>query len=201
MTKLEYSDDEPTWASSYLLPELLKILARDAPPPARVLEIGCGNGATARTLEKLGYDVTAIDPSASGIEQARRHETPTLRFAAASTDEDLSHLGTFSIVISLEVIEHCPSARAFAGAFRARLEPGGIGIISTPYHGYLKTLAVVASGRFDSHFDPLWEGGHLKFFTNAKLRQLFAETGFESVQLHRVGRIPIMAKSVIAVVR
>jgi SAM-dependent methyltransferase len=32
------------------------------PPPARVLEIGAGDGELARALRAAGYDVTAIDP-------------------------------------------------------------------------------------------------------------------------------------------
>jgi SAM-dependent methyltransferase len=32
------------------------------PPPARVLEIGAGDGELAATLSSAGYDVTAIDP-------------------------------------------------------------------------------------------------------------------------------------------
>ena len=32
------------------------------------------------------------------------------------------------------------------------LEPGGLAIISTPYHGYLKNLALAASGKLDSSF-------------------------------------------------
>jgi 2-polyprenyl-6-hydroxyphenyl methylase/3-demethylubiquinone-9 3-methyltransferase len=79
------------------------------------------------------------------------------------------------VVISLEVIEHCPSSREFIRAFRSVLQPGGLGMFSTSYHGYWKNLALVASGHFDSHFDPLWEGGHLKFFTLAKLRELLHE--------------------------
>jgi predicted RNA methylase len=33
--------------------------------PARVLEVGCGDGRLALTLDDLGYRVTAIDPVAS----------------------------------------------------------------------------------------------------------------------------------------
>ena len=33
-------------------------------PPARVLEVGCGNGELARALVERGFDVTAIDPNA-----------------------------------------------------------------------------------------------------------------------------------------
>jgi SAM-dependent methyltransferase len=33
-------------------------------PPARVLEIGCGNGDLARALAEDGYDMVAVDPNA-----------------------------------------------------------------------------------------------------------------------------------------
>ena len=40
------------------------------PPPARVLEIGAGDGSLARALREAGYDVTAIDPKGGdGVEQ------------------------------------------------------------------------------------------------------------------------------------
>lgn len=86
-------------------------------------------------------------------------------------------------------------------AFRSLIAPGGVGVLSTPFHGYLKNLAVVGAGRFDSHFDPLWEGGHLKFFSIPKLRQLLLESGFSRPAFHRIGRVPFLAKSVIAVVQ
>jgi ubiquinone/menaquinone biosynthesis C-methylase UbiE len=44
--------------------ELADFIARHAPPPGRVLEIGCGKGDLARELDAAGYVVTAIDPAA-----------------------------------------------------------------------------------------------------------------------------------------
>ena len=153
-------------------------------------------------LAKQGYSITGVDPSESGIAIAKQYESDQLRFAVGSTADDLgARYGTFPVVLSLEVIEHCPSPREFMQAFRSVLAPGGIGVISTPYHGYLKNLLVVAAGRFDHHFDPLWEGGHLKFFTLDKLRTLFGEFGFERPEFHRVGRIPALAKTTVAVLR
>jgi 2-polyprenyl-3-methyl-5-hydroxy-6-metoxy-1,4-benzoquinol methylase len=201
MPEYAYADDAPTWSNAYLWPPVLRVLKRAAPSPRSLFELGCGNGATARMLAAEGYAVTGVDPSASGIEIAKRHEREGLRFEVGSTGDDLAaKFGRFPVVVSLEVIEHCPSAREFIRSFASLLAPGGVGLISTPYHGYLKNLAVVASGRFDRHFNPLWEGGHLKFFTEAKLRELFEETGFKQYEFHRIGRIPILAKSILAVV-
>lgn len=50
--------------------DIMKIL----PPikPYRVLEIGCGEGKDAVFFAKCGYEVTAFDQSAQGIEKAKR---------------------------------------------------------------------------------------------------------------------------------
>lgn len=202
MPEYRYTEPSANCSSEYLWPALLEILGKTAPPPSRVLDLGCGNGATARLLASRGYSVTGLDPSESGIGIARRHESDRLDFQIGSATGDVgARLGLFPVVVSLEVIEHCMSAFEFIHAFRSVLAPGGVGVISTPYHGYLKNLAIVASGKFDFHFNPLWEAGHIKFFTIAKLRELLERAGFREFEFHRVGRVAVLAKSVVAVVR
>ena len=41
------------------------------PPPARLLEVGCGDGELAHALGELGYEVVAVDSSAEPVETAR----------------------------------------------------------------------------------------------------------------------------------
>jgi SAM-dependent methyltransferase len=41
------------------------------PPPARTLDLGCGEGRFARDLRELGYDVVAVDASTAMVEAAR----------------------------------------------------------------------------------------------------------------------------------
>ncbi|MFP5246643.1 MAG: class I SAM-dependent methyltransferase, partial [Thermoanaerobaculia bacterium] len=133
MAEYQYSSDAPMWESGFLWRRALRILRRDAPPPRAVFELGCGNGATARLLAAEGYSVTGVDSSPTGIEMARRHQSERLRFEIGSTSDDLAgKYGQFPIVLSLEVIEHCPSAREYMQTFLSLLAPGGIGILSTP---------------------------------------------------------------------
>lgn len=196
-----YNDSRPICSSSYLWGPLIKIFSQSITRQKKVFEIGCGNGSTAHMLDQLGYDVTGVDTSISGIEIANR-SFPNLKLFQGSAYDDLKErYGRFPIVISLEVIEHLFYPRKFAGTFYSLLEDGGLGVISTPYHGYLKNLALALTDQMDAHFSPLWDGGHVKFWSRRTLKSLLYETGFEDIRFVSVGRIPFLAKSMIAVFR
>ena len=53
----------------------------------------------------------------------------------------------------------------------------------------------------DAHWTALWDGGHIKFWSQATLKQLLNESGFSSVEFVNVGRIPCLAKSMVAIAR
>ncbi len=72
-------------------------------------------------------------------------------------------------------------------------------MISTPYHSYLKNLVLAVTGMMDAHFTVLWDHGHIKFWSMPTLTKLLKEAGFNAVRFERVGRVPILAKSMIAV--
>ncbi len=193
------ADEGMSHSHAYLFPVLLKILAER--PAGPIFELGCGNGTTAAMLQGRGYEVTGVDPSVSGIEIAHR-EFPQCRLEPGSSDEDLrARFGTFGTVVSLEVAEHVYSPKLYARAIFDLLEPGGIAIISTPYHSYLKNLALAVSGKMEGHFTALWEGGHIKFWSRNTLKTLFDDAGMDEIAFYRVGRVPALAKSMVAVFR
>jgi 2-polyprenyl-6-hydroxyphenyl methylase/3-demethylubiquinone-9 3-methyltransferase len=150
-------------------------------------------------LSTLGFAVTGVDPSETGIAIARmRH--PGCYFEVASAYEDLAdRFGTYSLVVSLEVIEHLYDPRLFARTVFNLLEPGGTAIVSTPYHGYFKNLALAVTGSFDRHFTALWDGGHIKFWSMETLRRLLSEAEFHVSHFIRVGRFPPLAKSMVVI--
>ncbi len=78
---------------------------------------------------------------------------------------------------------------------------GGTAILSTPYHGYWKNLALALSGKLDRHFTALWDHGHIKFWSMKTLTLLLEEAGFRDIRFARVGRVPALAKAMIAVAR
>ena len=196
----KYYDARPSFANAYLWPALELEIRRHSWVTRRAFDLGCGNGATCDLLSKHGFIVTGVDTSSSGIEHGKS-AFPRVRLDIGSAYDDLaSRYGNFDLVVSLEVIEHCMEPRAFARTFLDLIAPGGIGFLSTPYHGYLKNVALALSGKMDRHFSVLWDGGHIKFFSVKTLGALLREAGAQHVRFERVGRLPQLAKSLIAVV-
>lgn len=189
----------------YLVPAVVKELAgfqREMPGPKRVFDLGCGNGSVANALVQQGWDVTGVDPSGDGIEQANA-KYPELNLSVGSSYDDLAErYGRFPVVLSLEVVEHLFFPRRWADTVFSLLEPHGMAIVSTPYHGYWKNLALAVAGKMDNHFTALWDYGHIKFWSIGTLTRLLKDAGFVGIRCRRVGRlIPALAKSMIAIGR
>jgi 2-polyprenyl-6-hydroxyphenyl methylase/3-demethylubiquinone-9 3-methyltransferase len=188
---------------AYLLPTVLAALESFPlnSDDRRIFEVGCGNGSVANELHQRGYEVIGIDPSEQGITYATGCY-PHIRLYQGSSYDDLHKTyGQFPIVISLEVIEHLYFPRRFANTVFNLVSSGGAAIISTPYHGYWKNLALAISGQMDRHFTALWDHGHIKFWSNKTLTVLLREAGFSEISFFRVGRVPFLAKSMIAIAR
>lgn len=188
---------------SFLLPAVKNVLDSLCIPPSerRLFELGCGNGSVAKVLSQLGWDITGVYPSTEGIAQANA-VYPELRLETGSAYDSLSdEYGQFPVVLSLEVVEHVYSPRVYARTAFDLLQEGGLAILSTPYHGYWKNLAMALAGKMDAHFTALWDHGHIKFWSMRTLSELLSEAGFVDIRFKRVGRVPLIAKSMIAVAR
>jgi 2-polyprenyl-3-methyl-5-hydroxy-6-metoxy-1,4-benzoquinol methylase len=198
-----YSNADHYAHHHYLDPDVLGVLARLAWPTStkRVFELGCGNGSFAKIMSDHGYDVTAVDPSPDGIRFAKSNFRGIEFHIGSSYDRLSEKYGRFNAVVSLEVIEHIFAPRKYCATLYGLLEHGGSVIISTPYHSYIKNLVLAASGKMDAHFTALWDHGHIKFWSIRTLSTLLSEAGFREIQFRRVGRIPILAKSMIAIAR
>lgn len=200
ITDYGFRNDAASHTHAYLYPAVTTALTAHA-PGTKLFELGCGNGAMAATLAARGYDIVGVDPSPSGIAIAQATAHPC-RLELGSSDEDLAaRFGRFDAVVSLEVVEHVFSPKRYAEAIDELLVPGGIAVLSTPYHSYLKNLVLAVTGKMENHFTALWEGGHIKFWSRATLAQLFARAGFEEIAFDRVGRLPVVAKSMVVTYR
>jgi 2-polyprenyl-3-methyl-5-hydroxy-6-metoxy-1,4-benzoquinol methylase len=197
-TEFGWLNSEATCAHDYLLPGVLSSIEKlYGDRRIRVLDLGCGNGFVASRLSELGHDVTGIDAAVDGINIARTSYSKP-RFQRGSiyesewpgvTDE------SFDCVVSLEVVEHLLYPKVlFERSYRLIKQEGHL-LVSTPYHGYLKNLALSLTNSWDKHFDVAWDGGHIKFFSRKTLKRMALDAGFKNIRTFGAGRLPWLWKS------
>jgi 2-polyprenyl-3-methyl-5-hydroxy-6-metoxy-1,4-benzoquinol methylase len=182
---------------TYLQPLLDKLIV-NAPwhPSSRALDYGCGNGWFTGYLARRGFEAVGVDLSESGIDIARAAH-PKAQFARDVSRETLERLGPFDLVICLEVIAHCFVPSEVLQNIWHSLKPGGVLILSTPYHGYLKNLILAMAGKLEKHLDTRWSGGFVHYFHIHAMKSLLSEAGFERITVYRAGRIPALAKTMV----
>jgi SAM-dependent methyltransferase len=125
------------------------VLAHVPPPPARVLEIGCGRGDLAHELAGAGHDVTAIDP-----------EAPEGLLFRRVTLEDFVEPGPFDAVVASRSLHHVPDLATAVDRIAALLRAGGVLVLNefakdrlegpTAEWYYERRLALAAAGGRDA---------------------------------------------------
>ncbi|MBV8713446.1 MAG: methyltransferase domain-containing protein [Chloroflexi bacterium] len=196
-----YDSGEQVWMDAYIAPRIVAEL-RALGKHLCVLDAGCGNGHFTARLAEEGFRTIGFDSSESGIAHAQATH-PEIRFEVATAYEDLrARFDTeFDACVCIEVIEHLFDPRLFVKRILDVLRPGGVFVVSTPYHGYVKNLALAATGRLDGHYGALWDGGHIKFWSRKTLTQLLGEAGFEVLRFQGAGRLPLLWKSMVITAR
>lgn len=193
-----WKDTEVQGSQQYIAPALITTLQRIR--AHRVLDLGCGNGSLTRILAEAGFDVLGCDADRQGIDHAKNMGG---KFTVVSVYDDPANLGhnNFDAVVSAEVVEHLFSPHRLPAFAAAVLKSGGYLIVTTPYHGYLKNLVLSLFNKWDTHADPFWEGGHIKFFSRKTLSRLLEEGGFDVIDFQGLGRFPLLWKSMLLVAK
>lgn len=88
------------------------------PPPARVLEIGAGDGALAAVLAESGYAVVAIDPSPRG-----EHVRPVALLGVEPAD------GPFDAAVAVLSLHHVEPLEASCRRLADLVRPGGVLVV------------------------------------------------------------------------
>ena len=184
-----YDSAQTTHMHAVFVPPVLARL--HALKPARVLDLGCGNGSLCRVIRDAGIQVEGCDPSEEGIQHARTANQDIPFTCLSVYDTPPSHwLGHFDVIVSTEVVEHLYDPRALPRLARSLLKPGGVMLVTTPYHGYLKNLVLSLLNKWDQHHTPFWLHGHIKFWSRQTLTRLFEDEQFKFVSFQGLGRLP-----------
>lgn len=165
---------------SGLVPEQLRLFAKQVRAAGTVLDLGCATGRDAALLAKEGFDVHGIDASPGMIEEARRLH-PSLKFKVGDVrdlsdhpDQSVHGIWARAILLHMETVQDVRSA---LGEWARVLHKGA------PLHVHVKARG----GRPETEFQEDEFTGAARFFryfTLDELRRFLVETGFVG-ELHQ----------------
>ena len=162
------------------------------PDALRVLDYGCGDAVMIQFFDAEGYQVEGVDISEIVINH-NREKFPHLKFELTAPDTPTPYAdGSFDAIFCSEVIEHVYDVNFLFSEFHRLLRPGGLLMLTTPYHGLVKNL-VIALFYFERHYMPTWQ--HIRFFTKNSLTAVCLDHELAPIKWDRVGRIGPLARS------
>jgi SAM-dependent methyltransferase len=136
--------------------------------PARVLEIGCGQGAVGARLARRARYV-GVDSDARSCAVARSRVAPLGGRIVTGTVDDLGDQEPFDLLCAFEVMEHIEDDVDALKRWIARLESPGTAILSVPAWPSRFGASDVAVG-------------HVRRYTPDHLDQVMRDAGFRTVQ-------------------
>jgi SAM-dependent methyltransferase len=153
----------------------------------RVLEIGCGNGATLKWLRSQRNVQYAV-----GIEmvpEAAERAAAVFDLVLSGNVETMElPAGTFDLIIALDVLEHLVDPWLIVRRLHAVLNPDGAIVASIPNVGHYSVCVPLAlQGQWNYTKDGLLDRTHLRFFTRQTAVDLLTSSGLvmEKVEYQR----------------
>jgi SAM-dependent methyltransferase len=141
----------------------------------RVLEIGCGSGATMawlRSIRPVGHAV-GIELMPGPAATARAVFDSVATGSIEAPDGLAAAAGRFDLILALDVLEHLRDPAAVVALLRDRLAPDGCLIVSLPNIAhYSVSWPLLVSGRWRYQDEGILDRTHLRFFDEASARQL-----------------------------
>ena len=110
----------------------VELVTRYAPPRSKVLDLGCGNGISAKLLNQADFDVVGTDISPLFLKDARNWENPRLRYQVCDVMELPFESESFNVVCSNELVEHLPDVETALTEMMRVVCKGGRIVISGP---------------------------------------------------------------------
>lgn len=159
--------------------------------PQRVLDIGCGGGATGRLLQERFPECAlyGVEMNAAAADFAGQSYHHVARGSIEAADFDTTGIPFAEIdtVLLLDVLEHLYNPWAVLEKLRALLPNDCRIVASIPNAFNIQLLEMLAAGEWQYDKWGLLDITHIRFFTEREMRDLFVQTGFSVLE---IGNVP-----------
>jgi 2-polyprenyl-6-hydroxyphenyl methylase/3-demethylubiquinone-9 3-methyltransferase len=144
---------------------------------AWLLDAGCGPGDYLPLYREMGLRAVGADISPVTLKRARDIDSQNaVEAVQLESDVGLPHReSTFDVIFCGEVIAQIRHPHSLLSEFNRLLRDGGLLIVTTAYHGWIKNV-LIAAFWFTHHYYP--HNYRLRFFTPSSLMRSLRRAGF-----------------------
>ncbi len=145
----------------------------------RVLEVGCGSGATLRWMKETGRckHAVGLELFEDAAQEARKYVDDVVCGNAEAIIATAFECNHFDVILCLDVLEHMVDPWQFVDRAAMLLKPGGTLIASVPNVRHLAVvLPLVFGGRWRYGPKGVLDRTHLRFFTREGAIALLGRT-------------------------
>lgn len=184
--KIDYSKNKKKYLDGYSggIEKLIK-------PKSKVLDVGCSTGKLAQVLAKKGCKVVGLDIDENSLKQAEK-------FCDKVIACDLDEIKTlnqkikrkFDFIAMGDLLEHIKYPGVLLFNLKNFLNSGGAIVTSIPNAAFILNRINFAFGKFD--YNPkggLMDEDHLRFFSFATAKKLFADSGYRVEIIYGVSAV------------
>ncbi|MBU0694085.1 MAG: class I SAM-dependent methyltransferase [Candidatus Omnitrophica bacterium] len=160
----------------------LSLISVDA---KKVLDVGCGEGNLGFKLREKGIEVVGIEKDEKSYLLAKEKLNRVFLTDVEKFQLPFSK-GYFDCIIYADVLEHFIYPLAVLRKHRDFLNNSGYIIASIPNIRYYKIIIrLFLGGSWDYMDKGILDKSHLRFFTLINIKELFADAGYEIVEIKR----------------
>lgn len=152
--------------------------------PAKVLDLGCADGALGQRIRTLGHHVTGVD-----VERFDGVDDRLDGFIQADLEHGIpDSVGSgYDIVLCADVIEHVRDPRQLLHDAGRLVAAGGSVIASVPNFGHWYPRTRTALGLFDYDRRGILDSTHIRFFTRRSFEHLIDDAGLVVLRREATG--------------
>jgi 2-polyprenyl-3-methyl-5-hydroxy-6-metoxy-1,4-benzoquinol methylase len=159
-----------------------------AKPGATVLEGGVSSGYFARVLAAAGLTVDGFELDPVAADRARS-VCREVWVGDLQQIEPAALRGPYDVLLFGDTLEHIPDPVAVLRRLRTVLADDGALVVSIPNFANWAVRLQVLVGRFRYTDRGILDRTHVRFYTEATLREMLHDAGFRPVEV--VGAIPV----------
>jgi len=172
--------------SNFIRSEIIIHIDKEKDAPIKVLEVGCGCGATLVEVKNRykNAKLFAVEFAQTPAKIASRYaETRATDIEHTNLDFSVEH---FDYIIFADVLEHLVDPWKVVRMFKDYLTPSGAMLCSIPNVMHWEVVSNLLNGNWDYSDAGILDRTHLRFFTLKSIHDMFNAAGFKNTYVSSV---------------